>query len=206
VTIDGFPVDCGTQRGKFLSMSKCIAVTTMKHPHIEVVEDVIIEDSSDSEYVDSSDDEDEQGRKATATALGGGAIDSTSSEHHNHHHHNHHHHHHHHKHRHSFGILGTLFSKVKHAFKHGNKKPKQVVKVHYVQPFELWRDMGKHIVESGPLVEFLPSYFTTKGEDILMQYGVGISLYFKFLKTFGILLTIVALFAIIPMSYYSSTR
>jgi hypothetical protein len=34
--IDGFPIDCGTRDRKFLSMAKCQAITTARHPHLEV--------------------------------------------------------------------------------------------------------------------------------------------------------------------------
>ena len=76
----------------------------------------------------------------------------------------------------------------------------------YVQPYELWRDTGQHNLECGPCDDLKKSYGCIRPTGIMQNYGIGMSLYFKFTKTLLVLFFFCALAAAVPMTYYWSTR
>jgi hypothetical protein len=144
--IDGFPIDCGTKDRKFLSMAKCIAVTTARHPHNEIW---ALDD-------DDNDDED------NTTEAGGGGGEGGG----------------------------------------GGQTMQQ-----FITPFELWRDTGQHNLECGPssMDGCKKKYGLIRPIGIMQRYGIGMSLYFKFLKTLNVAFFFAALVAVLPCTYYWHT-
>jgi hypothetical protein len=118
--IDGFPIDCGTKERKFLSMQKCIAVTSARHPHM---------------VIEATMDDDQE----------------------------------------------------------------------YVQPYELHRDTGQHNLECGGCHDVKRQYGCIRPLGFMQHYGIGMSLYFKFVKTLNTAFGFAALVAVIPCSYYWNT-
>ena len=75
-----------------------------------------------------------------------------------------------------------------------------------MQPYELWRDTGQHNLECGPCDDLKKSYGCIRPTGIVQNYGIGMSLYFKFTKTLLVLFFFCALAAVVPMTYYWTTR
>jgi hypothetical protein len=76
---------------------------------------------------------------------------------------------------------------------------------HYVKPYELHLDTGQHNLEWAPGKECFEKYGCLKPKGFMQNYGIGMSLYFKFVKTLSIAFFCASIIAIFPMSYYWQT-
>ena len=75
----------------------------------------------------------------------------------------------------------------------------------FVQPFELWRDTGQHNMHCGGCEEDKRRCGIIRPRGFMQQYGIGMSLYFKFVKTLNTAFAFAALFASVPCTYYWQT-
>ncbi len=77
--------------------------------------------------------------------------------------------------------------------------------VKYVKPIELYRDTGQHSLSPYCCKELKESVGCIRPLGFTQDYGIGMNLYFKFVKTLNVAFFFATMAAFLAMSYYWST-
>ena len=71
-----------------------------------------------------------------------------------------------------------------------------------MQPYRLCEDVGQHNMTTWPMESLKRKYGCIKEDGFIEKYGIGMSLYFKFLKTVTVAFFVASLLAIFPIFYF----